>query len=97
MGPDGTGGRPGPGPDPYAPAMSLVVEFTVEPFVEGAPGPHVRAALDAATASGLQVEFGPFGTLVSGADEQVLAVLDRVIRAAIEAGATRVATQVTRP
>jgi len=46
--------------------MALVVEFTVEPFVEGSPGPHVQAALDAATSSGLDVEFGPFGTHLSG-------------------------------
>ncbi|HET6950328.1 MAG TPA: hypothetical protein VFI47_08135 [Acidimicrobiales bacterium] len=45
--------------------MSLVVEFTIEPFVEGEPGPHVRAAVDAARASGLAVDFGPFGTTVS--------------------------------
>jgi uncharacterized protein YqgV (UPF0045/DUF77 family) len=78
--------------------MSLVVEFTVEPFVDGTPGPHVQAALDAATASGLQVEFGPFGTLVSGEDDhQVLAALDQVVRAAVSAGATRVASQVSRP
>ncbi|MCU1499476.1 MAG: hypothetical protein JWM47_3429 [Acidimicrobiales bacterium] len=77
--------------------MSLVVEFTVEPFVEGSPGPHVRAALDAAEASGLHVEFGPFGTLVSGDDEAaVLGSIDRVVRAAVGAGATRVAFQVER-
>lgn len=78
--------------------MSLVVEFTVEPFVEGSPGPHVQAALDAATASGLVVEFGPFGTLVSGDDDlRVLTALDEVVRAAVAAGATRVASQVSRP
>lgn len=78
--------------------MALVVEFTVEPFVEGSPGPHVQAALDAATSSGLDVEFGPFGTHVSGHDDaQVLAALDQVVRAAVAAGATRVASQVSRP
>ena len=50
-------------------AVSLEVEFTVEPFVEGAPGPHVQAAVTAAEQSGLAVEFGPFGTSVSGDDE----------------------------
>lgn len=78
--------------------MSLEVEFTVEPFVAGDPGPHVQAALDAATESGLRVEFGPFGTVLAGDDhEQVLDALDQVVRAALAAGATRVATQVTRP
>jgi len=77
--------------------MPLVVEFTVEPFVEGAPGPHVQAALDAAEASGLQVEFGPFGTALSGDDEaEVLATVDAVVRAAVGAGASRVVVQVER-
>ena len=77
--------------------MPLVVEFTVEPFVEGSPGPHVQAALDAAEASGLHVEFGPFGTLVSGDDEtEVLDTIDAVVRAAVGAGASRVAFQLTR-
>ena len=43
----------------YCPAVSLRLEYTVEPFVEGAPGPHVTAALEAAGATGLDVEFGP--------------------------------------
>lgn len=77
--------------------MALVVEFTVEPFVEGAPGPHVQAALDAARASGLDVDFGPFGTSVSGPDDEVLATLDAIVRAAVAAGATRVSVQVARP
>jgi uncharacterized protein YqgV (UPF0045/DUF77 family) len=40
----------------------LHVEFTVEPFVEGQPGPHVRAAVAAVEAHGITVEFGPFAT-----------------------------------
>ncbi len=77
--------------------MSLVVEFTVEPFVEGTPGPHVRAALEAAEGSGLEVEFGPFGTTVTGPDDaDVLAALHQAVQAAVAAGATQVAVQVTR-
>jgi uncharacterized protein YqgV (UPF0045/DUF77 family) len=78
----------------------LVVEFTVEPFVEGDPGPHVRAALaaaeDAAARTGLRVEFGPFGTSITGAGRAVLDALDAVVRAAVTAGATRVSLQVSR-
>jgi uncharacterized protein YqgV (UPF0045/DUF77 family) len=74
----------------------LRLEYTVEPFVEGAPGPHVRAALDAAAEGGLDVDFGPFGTTVAGGDGDVLAATDRIVRAAIEAGATRVSLQVVR-
>jgi uncharacterized protein YqgV (UPF0045/DUF77 family) len=76
--------------------VTLVVEFTIEPFVEGQPGPHVRAAVDAAGASGLGVDFGPFGTTVSGGDGAVLDAVDGILRAAVAAGATRVSLQVIR-
>jgi uncharacterized protein YqgV (UPF0045/DUF77 family) len=77
-------------------ALSLVVEFTIEPFVEGEPGPHVRAAVEAAERSGVTVDFGPFGTTVSGDDNAVLTAVDRLLRAATGAGATRVSLQVIR-
>ena len=75
-------------------ALSLVVEFTIEPFVEGEPGPHVRAAVEAAEQSGVTVDFGPFGT--TGGDDAVLTAVDRLLRAATGAGATRVSLQVIR-
>ena len=78
----------------------LVAEFTVEPFVDGEPGPHVRAALaaaeDAAARTGLRVEFGPFGTSIAGPDAAVLDALDAVVRSAVAAGATRVSLQLAR-
>jgi uncharacterized protein YqgV (UPF0045/DUF77 family) len=76
--------------------MALVAELTVEPFVEGDPGPHVVAAWEAAGAAGLEVEHGPFGSAVSGDDDVVLAAVDAMVRAAVAAGATRVAVQVGR-
>jgi uncharacterized protein YqgV (UPF0045/DUF77 family) len=76
--------------------MALTVEFTVEPFVAGEPGPHVRAAIAAAQQSGLAVEVGPFGTSVSGDDARVLDAIDAVVRAAVAAGATRVSLQLAR-
>ena len=76
--------------------MTLTVEFTVEPFVAGEPGPHVRAAIDAAEGSGLAVEVGPFGTSMSGDDARVLDAIDAVVRAAVAAGATRVSLQLVR-
>jgi len=76
--------------------VQLLCEFTVEPFIEGSPGPHVRAAVDAATAAGLEVEFGPFGTTVTGEDQAVLDAIDGILRAAVAAGATRVSLQLTR-
>src|SRR4051812_21357370 len=74
-----------------------MVEFTVEPFTEGAPGPHVRAAVEVARAAGLEVEFGPFGTTVGGDDAKVLDAVDAVVRAAVAAGASRVSLQLTNP
>ena len=77
--------------------MALRIEFTVEPFHDGAPGPHVHAAVGAARGAGLAVDFGPFGSSVIGDDDQALTTADGVVRAAIGAGATRVSLQITRP
>ncbi len=70
-------------------------EFLVEPFEEGAPGPHVRAAIDAISALGLTPEFGPFGTTVVGERGQVIAALQAMLEAALTNGATRVSLQFT--
>lgn len=75
--------------------MRLQAEFTVEPFVEGAPGPHVTAAFAAVRADGLDTEFGPFGTTVIGERTDVLDALDAAIRVAFENGAKRFSVQVT--
>jgi uncharacterized protein YqgV (UPF0045/DUF77 family) len=74
--------------------VDLRLEFTIEPFVQGAPGPHVHAALEAAAGDGVDVDFGPFGTTVAGAQDSVLAAVDRILRAAMAAGATRISLQV---
>ena len=76
--------------------MEVRVEFTVEPFVPGAPGPHVLAAVDAAEARGLTVEFGPFGSSGEGDDATLVPAVEAAIRAALDAGATRVSIQVSR-
>jgi uncharacterized protein YqgV (UPF0045/DUF77 family) len=76
--------------------MELRLEFTVEPFLEGHPGPHVRAALDEARLRGLDPEIGPFGTTVDGDADEVLAGLAAIVGAAVAAGATRVALAVSR-
>ena len=76
--------------------MSLKAEFTVEPFVPGDPGPHVRAAFAAAEAHGAILEVGPFGTILRGSsDDVVFGALDGAVRAAIAAGATRVSSQLS--
>jgi uncharacterized protein YqgV (UPF0045/DUF77 family) len=77
--------------------MVLRIEFTVEPFHAGEPGPHVHAAVAAARKLGVEVDFGPFGSSVEGEDDEVLAAADAVTRAAIGAGASRVSIQITRP
>ena len=80
----------------YADGVALRLEYTVEPFVEGDPGPHVQAALDAGRGDDLAVEFGPFGTTVEGEDRAVLAAAGRILDAALGAGASRVSLMVVR-
>ena len=71
------------------------LEFTVEPFVEGRPGPHVQAAVDAAVAAGADVDFGPFSSICRVEDERMPDVVAAVTRAAFAHGATHVALQVS--
>ena len=75
--------------------MTATAEFTIEPFVDGAPGPHVQAAIAVAEEAGLEVEVGPFGTSVTGETSVVVSTVDALLRAAIDHGATRVSLQVT--
>jgi uncharacterized protein YqgV (UPF0045/DUF77 family) len=76
--------------------MQLRLEFTIEPFLAGQPGAHVRAALEEARRLGLGPEMGPFGTSVQGEAGQVLAGLAAIVSAAVAAGASRVALAVSR-
>jgi uncharacterized protein YqgV (UPF0045/DUF77 family) len=75
--------------------MTAKAEFTVEPFVEGDPGPHVTAAIDAVRDSGLVPDMGPFGTSVTGEVDHVVDAVAAAIRAAAASGAERVSVQVT--
>jgi uncharacterized protein YqgV (UPF0045/DUF77 family) len=72
------------------------IEFTIEPFVEGQPGAHVLAAIEAAEKLGVAVEIGPFGSSCDvdrpGVGELVGAVTD----AALGLGATHVSIHVER-
>ena len=72
------------------------VEFTIEPFVEGRPGPHVTAAIAAAEARGLDVEVGPFGSSVTVDLADVGAVIAALTDAAMANGATHVSVHVAR-
>ncbi|HSL74454.1 MAG TPA: hypothetical protein VK853_08300 [Ilumatobacteraceae bacterium] len=74
----------------------VYVEFTIEPFVEGSPGPHVTAAIDAARALGAEVEVGPFGSSCAVGLDAVGALLASVADAAFGNGASHVSVHVAR-
>ena len=80
--------------------VALALPARAAIFTVGASGcthTTVQAAVDAAEASGLTTEFGPFGTTMTGDDDTaVLAAIDGVVRAALSAGATRLAVQIER-
>jgi uncharacterized protein YqgV (UPF0045/DUF77 family) len=70
------------------------VEFTVEPFVEGQPGPHVTAPIEAVRARGFDVEFGPFGSECTTPTAETPAVVAAILEAAFANGATHVTIDV---
>jgi len=70
------------------------VEFLVEPFEEGNPGPHVDAAIAAFTAEGLEVDLGPFSSSVSGDLDAVANAVSQMIRSSMTSGATSIRIQV---
>lgn len=72
------------------------VEFTIEPFVEGRPGPHVTAAIAAATSSGAEVDVGPFGSSCTVDAAVVGDLVGSVTAAAFANGATHVSVHVAR-
>lgn len=72
----------------------LTVEFTIEPFVEGAPGPHVTAAVAAVESHGVFVEFGPFGSSFSVSQELMPLVIADLMKAAYDNDATYVSIAV---
>jgi len=74
----------------------ITAEFTVEPFVEGSPGPHVQAAIQIAEEAGLKVEIGPFGNSITGDPNIILPLISSMLSAAVNNGATRISLQVTQ-
>ncbi len=74
----------------------LLLEFTIEPFHEGNPGPHVTAAIDAVTALGVEVEFGPFGSSCTVSQEQLAEVSGLIVGRAFANGATHVSLHAER-
>ncbi len=74
----------------------LRVEFTVEPFVEGNPGRHVMAAVDAVRHLGPEIEFGPFGSEFTALDDVAVAAVSALVGAAYSNGATHVNLHIER-
>ncbi len=70
------------------------MEFTIEPFHEGNPGPHVLAAVAAAEALGVAIEFGPFGSSCTVPADLVSAVSGAIVAEAFANGATHVSLHV---
>jgi uncharacterized protein YqgV (UPF0045/DUF77 family) len=72
----------------------IAAEFLVAPFVEGTPGPHVTAAVDAFHEHGLDVDLGPFASSVSGDLDTMAHAIADMVRAAMSSGATSVQLRV---
>ena len=70
------------------------LEILVEPFKENDPGPHVAAVLDTLTAAGFSVDMGPFSTTVDGHLDELVGVLQTVLKAGFDAGATSIQARV---
>ena len=77
--------------------MDVELEFLVEPFKEGDPGPHVTAALEAVRSTGLQTEMGAFATTAQGDATTVATAVHDLILAAVNEGASRLQIQVHLP
>lgn len=76
--------------------MQLRAEFTTEPFQgEGDPPAHAVAARDHLRRAGLEPEFGPLGTALSGDRETVLRALTSMLDTVLDEGATRITLQVS--
>jgi hypothetical protein len=74
----------------------LTLEFTIEPFVEGQPGPHVLRAVAAVEQLGYSVEFGPFGSSCSVPDDRAELVAGAIFREAFANGASVVSLSAER-
>ena len=70
------------------------LDFTIEPFVDGQPGPHVTAPVAALEAMGVTVEFGAFGSSCVAEASQMPELVAELIRVAYANGATRVTIEI---
>lgn len=74
---------------------ACTAEFTIEPFEEGQPGPHVTKAIEAVEAIGIPVAVGPFGTTIEGDSDEIVEAIGAVLRVSLSEGASRVSVAVT--
>lgn len=75
--------------------MRLRVEFTTEPFDLDVAPQHALVAREIVQRADVDtVDVGPFGNTAEGAREEVLGAVDALLRASLDAGATRVSVQV---
>ena len=77
--------------------VDCIAEFTIEPFDEGNPGPHVTKAISAAERSGAKVSIGPFGTKIEGDQRQIVNAVGAALDASLSEGASLVTVTVTNP
>ncbi len=80
-----------------AAVSDLTAEFTIEPFDEGRPGPHVVKAIEAAEASGAEVSVGPFATKVEGNKDEIVRAVGAALDASLSEGASHVTVTVINP
>lgn len=70
------------------------VEFVIEPFAPGAPGPHVISGIEAMEAAGFDVSMGPFASRATGAASDMPDAIRKMLASAFEHGAHRVLVEV---
>lgn len=71
------------------------LEFLVEPFVEGKPGPHVDAAVAAVRSLGLEPTMGAFSNHVTGDIDDIARAVAALLSASVASGANRIQLQVS--
>ncbi len=71
-----------------------VLEILVEPFKENDPGPHVKAVVDVLTEHGFTIDMGPFSTMVEGDLDRLIGIVEQLVSAGFEAGATSIQTRI---
>ncbi len=76
---------------------NIAVEFLVEPFIEGQPGEHVQAAIDAFTTAGLDVDLGAFASATEGSIDAIADAVAEMIRTSLRSGATAIRLNVGAP